>query len=271
MVTQAGPQSQHLIKPSSVKKLIGSLTKLTEKFGQGKDVLSFTRGDALDYQSWVALQKVSAAYQRTLQRYAKQLFAFAVDHEWILSNPFIKLKSSSLAAENRHYVNEIDSEALINACPTIGWKVLIGLARYAGIRIPSEIPDSWNSIDWENRTITILAKKTKVRVCPIIPELFKILEEAYALKSTDKMVEISTCNLRRQFPKIIEKAGLAAWQDLFQTLRRSCATHLISDGFSQHNVAQWLGHSVKVSNEHYLMVRSEDFSKATGVKFNAKK
>lgn len=50
---------------------------------------------------------------------------------------------------------------------------------------------------------------------------------------------------------------------MFQTLRRSCETHLISLGHPHHVVANWLGHSVQVSKDHYLMVTSEDFAKAT--------
>ena len=50
---------------------------------------------------------------------------------------------------------------------------------------------------------------------------------------------------------------------MFQTLRRSCETHLIALGHPQHVVSAWLGHSERVSKNHYLMVTSADFAKAT--------
>jgi len=50
---------------------------------------------------------------------------------------------------------------------------------------------------------------------------------------------------------------------MFQTLRKSCETHLVAMGHPTHAVSTWLGHSNQVSKDHYLMVTSDVFGNAT--------
>lgn len=253
-----------LLAKNSLKKLEGSLARLTEFFGDGRDIATITLGDAAEFESWGRKAGASEAHQRTLNRYAKQVAAFAVDHGWLPTNPFRKLKSTALAATVRHYVTDADTVKLLAACPNHSWKVLIGLARYAGLRVPSEVfALTWDDIDWKTGSISVAKNKTAARVCPIIPQLYPILQKAWEENKGDKVLQLSISNIRRRFPSIIKAAKLKPWEDMFQTLRRSCETHLISLGHPHHVVSDWLGHSVQVSKDHYLMVTSEDFAKAT--------
>ena len=267
LVDQFVKYKKPMIAKSSLDKLEGSLAKLTEHFGDSRAIDSLTLGDAANYESWGREGGSSEAHQRTLNRYAKQLFAYAVDHTWVPANPFRKLRSTALAASVRHYVTEADTVKLLAACPNHPWKVLVGLARYAGLRVPSEAFSlTWNHVDWETRCISIAEQKTSARVCPILPELYPILRQAFDQKSDEKVLKLSYGNIRRKFPGIIAKAKLKPWEDMFQTLRRSCETHMISVGHPHHVVSEWIGHSVQVSRDHYLMVISADFEKATGQK-----
>ena len=52
---------------------------------------------------------------------------------------------------------------------------------------------------------------------------------------------------------MILAAGLEAWEDLFQALRRAAETDFASR-FPPHAAAAWLGHGVAVSQKHYLQV-----------------
>ena len=79
-------------------------------------------------------------------------------------------------------------------------------------------------------------------------------------------VALSHGNVRRKLPEIIKNAKLRPWEDLFQTLRRSCETHFVSLGHPTHAVSTWLGHSNQVSKDHYLMITSDAFAKATETK-----
>lgn len=240
---------------------LGTLFPLSHRsisaFCKGRDISSITLGDASEFESWGMKLGFSEAHQRTHNRYAKQLFAFAVDHEWLSTNPFRKLKSSSLAATSRHYVTPEDTAKLLESCSGIQWKMLIGLARYAGLRVPSEaFAITWAMVDWDKKAFYIPSKKTRryaeSRPMPIVPELMKLLEKGYeeAPEGAETILTLSASNIRRELPKIIERAGLTRWEDLFQTLRRSCETHLVAMGHPTHAVSTWLGHSNQVSKGH---------------------
>ena len=141
-------------------------------FCKGRDISSITLGDASEFESWGMKLGFSEAHQRTHNRYAKQLFAYAMDHGWIDVSPFRKLKSTSLAATTRHYVTPEDTQSLLATCPGHRWKLLIGLARYVGLRVPSKaFAITWDMIDWDNKALCIPSKKTRryaeSRVCQI--------------------------------------------------------------------------------------------------------
>ncbi len=198
------------------------------------------------------------------------MFAYAVDHGWLVANPFRKLKSTSLAATARHYVTPEDTASLLNACPSLQWKLLVGLARYAGLRVPSEaFAITWDMVDWEKKALCIPSKKTRryaeSRVCPILPELMELLDKGWdvAPEKATTILTLSVANVRRKLPAIIKEANLKPWEDLFQTLRRSCETHFVSLGHPARAVSNWLGHSTQVSKDHYLMITSDAFQNAT--------
>ncbi len=259
-----------MIAESSLNKLVQCLDVLVKRFGKDRDISNITLGEASEFESWGRKRGFSEAHQRTHNRYAKQLFAYAVDHGWIELNPFRKLKSTALAAATRHYVSPEDTRALLDACPSLQWKLLIGLARYGGLRVPSEaFALTWGMVDWDNKALSIPSKKTlrygKSRVCPIIPGLMLLLKQGYdqGQDGSSTILKLSVGNVRRKFPDIIKKAKVEPWEDIFQALRRSCETHLVSLGLPEHAVSTWLGHSHQVSRDHYLMVTSDTFARAT--------
>ncbi len=69
-------------------------------------------------------------------------------------------------------------------------------------------------------------------------------------------------NLYRGLEKIILRAGLVPWDDLFQTLR-SCAETDFARKYPQHEVSRWIGHSIAVSEKHYLMSDSSVMDNAS--------
>ncbi len=63
-------------------------------------------------------------------------------------------------------------------------------------------------------------------------------------------------NLHRGLEKFIKCLGLTPWDDLFQTLRRSAETDFART-HPQHAVSKWIGHSMAVSERHYLQVTDD--------------
>jgi len=144
---------------------------------------------------------------------------------------------------------------ILDACPDVRWRVLFGLARLAGLRTPSETHRLvWDDVDWERRRLSVFASKTgRNRIVPIVPTLFQELQDAHerAPDRSQLVVALSRNNLHRGLEAIVKRAGLLPWDDLWQTLRRSCETQWALE-FPQHVVSQWIGHSVAISLKHYV-------------------
>src|ERR1700722_3759277 len=68
-------------------------------------------------------------------------------------------------------------------------------------------------------------------------------------------------NLRTQFTKIVERAGLDPWPKIFHNLRASRQTEL-EDLFPSHVVCAWIGNSPRIARKHYLQVTESHFEKA---------
>jgi integrase len=164
-------------------------------------------------------------------------------------------------------------EKIIAACPDAEWRLIVALARYGGLRTPSEIfVLHWGDVDWERDRITIRSPKTAhhpgggIRQIPLFPELRPYLETVFdeALEGSEYVIakhHIVSGNLRTTFEKIIKRAGLVSWPRLFQNLRASRETEL-AESYPIHIVTAWIGNSETVATKHYLQVRDVDFDRA---------
>ena len=68
-------------------------------------------------------------------------------------------------------------------------------------------------------------------------------------------------NLRTQFQRIINRAGLEAWPRLFHNLRASRQTEL-EQLYPSYVVAKWIGNSESIARKHYLMLTEDHYHKA---------
>ena len=60
-------------------------------------------------------------------------------------------------------------------------------------------------------------------------------------------------NLRTGLLKILDRAGLEAWTNLFNNLRKSASTD-VAERYGATAESRFIGHSEKVADEHYLQV-----------------
>ncbi|MBR9802073.1 tyrosine-type recombinase/integrase [bacterium] len=197
----------------------------------------------------------------------------AVKKQLIPNNPFADLKSAPKPNPERSYfITRHDTELILEACPDAEWRVIVALARYGGLRVPSEVYQlKWEDIDWERGRILVSSPKTEryqgkeSRVCPLYPELRIHLAELFEIagEGTQYVVEKHRiANLRTQFSRIIKRAGLKQWPKLFQNLRSSRQTEL-EDSFPSHAVCAWMGNSEPIARKHYLQVTEQHFERAT--------
>jgi integrase len=131
----------------------------------------------------------------------------------------------------------------------------------------------WQNIDWENGRLLVSCQKTKgyegkeLRITPLFPELRRELEAWRAAAPADREFILKPAvspktNLRTGLIKILKKAGIKPWPKLYQNLRSSRVAELRNQGFRENVVARWLGHSVKVADEHYDQITDDQFRRA---------
>ena len=220
--------------------------------------------------------KAAGLGEGTIRRRCKrvrQFFAAACKAERIDKNPFAGLKCGTYADSTRFYfVSNVEAQAVLKACPDAEWRLIFALARYGGLRCPSEILAlTWADVDWERDRFMVRAAKTEhhdggARVVPIFAELRPYLQDAFDQAEPGQVYAVVRYrdinqNLRTQFERIITKAGLTAWPKLFQNLRATRETEL-AQTFPLHVVCRWMGNTATVAAKHYLNVTEKDFDKA---------
>ncbi len=75
---------------------------------------------------------------------------------------------------------------------------------------------------------------------------------------------LGSLNLRQQFERIIERAGMVPWPRLFQNFRASRETELFRQ-YDLTTVCKWIGNSPAVAARHYAMSvdLNADFERAS--------
>ena len=276
------------VSKGTLETYIKARKNLIDHFGHDRRLETITKADATKWRVYLATESNARDKDRssiadsTVRRRtgkAKQFFDAAIEEGLIDENPFKHLPSTVFANEKRqHFVDREIIDDCIKAAPDAEWRAIIALARYGGLRMPSECTTlEWSNIDFAAGRMTINAPKTKRhrsggrRMCPLFPELRPYLEDLYELAQPGDRFVIPwvkrASNLRTRFEAIIDRAGHEQWPKLFQNLRASRETELLAI-YPAKDVSSWLGNSVPVAMKHYAMARKEVFeaaaSKPTG-------
>jgi len=248
---------------------------LLDYFENNRRLKDITKGEAKQWTRYLLNRGLAEATVRRSTGMARQFFKEALELKLLTTNPFAGLPAVVRGNPSRlHFVDGDTIAKVIEACPNVEWRLLVGLARYGGLRVPSEVvPLRWGDIDWDKGTFTVTSSKTEhyegkgSRVVPIFPELLSLLEEAFDMAEEGTQYVIQryrnpTQNLRTQLKKIIRRAGVEPWPKLWQNLRSTRATEL-ADEYPEHVLTKWLGNTPKVAKEHYLQVTDEHILLAT--------
>ena len=264
------------MKRFTKKNILQAKQKMLAFFGQ-RPMQEVTHADAVAFQNHLIAQGyVEATYRRTLG-YGRQFWNAATEQGLYTGrNPFNRISTNVRGnPERKRFIGRDITNRVIEAAPDAQWRLIIALARYGGLRTPSEtLALKWEHINWEQGRITVPSPKTEhhagkdCRIIPLFPELHPLLMEAFEQAEPGVPWVITryrppSCNLRTQFERILNRAGVSPWPKLFHNLRASRATELCNE-YPAHVVADWLGHSENIAREFYLTVNDEHFARATG-------
>ena len=264
------------VKPETRVAYRQTTQSLIQSLGSTKSISELTVTDADTWRKECVAEGLAKATIAKRTNVAKTIFKKAVKLGIIKASPFEDLKvGSQVNSERSFYVSrEVISEVL-EQCPNIQWRAIVGLTRYAGLRCPSELQQlKWSDVNWTTKLLTVRSPKTEhhaghaVRMVPVSEELQPILDELFEMATEGDVLlfpklKASSGNLRTTFHKIIERAGHKPWPRLFQNLRGSCETDWVDD-YPSHQVASWLGHSPSIAARHYLKHKDLHVQAATG-------
>lgn len=287
------------VKPASRLATQQAIRNLIDHFGRDCRISDITPGRADDFRKWLlsggrsernrnqARTLSGATVAKRLQR-CSAIFADAVRRKLITEDPFAGLKRPpSSNRERQHYVPaEVIDRVVEEYAPNAEWRLLLAMARYLGVRVPSEpFSMTWDCVLWSESKIRIPSPKTAVhgkpfRLAPLLPSVRRHLEVVFEQaqegtihifhglreRGSARMAEQgfwANVNLRQELLRMLTRAGVRPWPRLWHNLRSSAQTDL-ANRFPAHVVCEWLGNTQAVAREHYLQVTPEHFQQAIG-------
>ena len=262
------------LKPSTLITLKQTRRRITKFLGTKINIADVTEADAEKYQVFLSLQeKLSDATVARDCKRCREIFDYAKKSRIIRDNPFATLKLPSQENKERMFtVTPEMATKVLDACPSLEWKLIFAMARYGGIRMPSELVKlRWQDILWSENKIIIHSPKTAHqgkpnRIIPLFPELKPLLEQAFDAAPEGSVTVIKHCqgtkNYRKGLKEIILKAGLLPWPKLFNNLRSTRETELAKN-YSLQAATAWIGNTPKIALGHYLQVTEQEWQTAT--------
>lgn len=247
---------------------------LISHFGKDHDLAKIHAGDADDWRQKQIGAKLRDATIRKRTRAVNTLMAWAIRRKYITENPFAHLPAASIEGRDKPYVPAADAWAVIEALPSVSWKLLVALGRFAGLRVPSEaLALRWEHIDFAAGKMTVPVPKLAhiagkgTRVVPLFTAIQPLMLEAFAAAEPGQQAVLAlpacaSAYLRKIVENAARRAGVKPWRCTFHALRASCETDLAAR-HPVHLVASWIGHDLRIAQRHYLKALDTDFKSAS--------
>ncbi len=268
-------------KPANYRQSVDHLEKFLKRDAPLK---SLTKGDVERWQRWMIMDKngpeLSANTVGQHVKRCRQMMRQAVDDGLIALNPFQGVKIDLRSDPKKQYfIDEVETEAILDACPNQEWRVLVSMCRFGGLRCPSEtLSLRWTDILWDRGRFRVMAPKTErygkgERFPPLFPKLREELESQFGLVAPGvkcaadahviQRYRQADSKLRTTFDKILERAGVKRFAKPFNNLRASARTEKERSGrYPNHVLNDWFGHSGVVAETYYLQTTEDDYAEA---------
>jgi integrase len=270
-------QSRSHYKATSRDAWSRSINDLIGFFGSDTPLRKIGRDEAQAFRRHLIDRGLRDTTIHKRLQHVKLFFRDAVRQGRLDANPFEYVTHRAGRPEERRlYVSTETVEKVVRQCPNATWRLLLILARYAGLRTPSEpFALRWRDILWDEDRFIVDSPKTGPRAVPLFPRVRQALAEAFELAPEGAEFVIPedmrrramgphglhNTNLRTTLEKLIKRAGLKPWPRLWHNLRASCETDLVQR-YPLPVVAKWLGNTSVIAMRHYVDVTDEVFRQA---------
>ncbi len=268
-------------KPTSLIAWGQTVTELSALLrARSLDSLTHADGEAFRDRMRVRGLRPTTVHKRL--SHAKGMLEDAVRLSLIPANPFRHVRTrQGDPSERRKYVPVADIQRVIDHCPNVWWKLMVALARFGGLRTPSEsFSLTWGDVDWERNRMSAASPKTEHtgkshRIVPLFPLLRPHLEAAFDAAAEGDVYIFpekyrkrgqgkrgwNGANLRTTLGKVIRRAGVNPWPRLWQNLRASCESDL-AQCFPLAVVTKWLGNTPSVAMRNCVDPTDTAFAQA---------
>ncbi len=243
---------------------------VVEHFTSTRDIRTITEGDAQAFRAWMLQRGLAEATVRRRCAHAKNMFGYGVRLRLIDNNPFGNkaVPTASPKGKAKTFIDDALSRRILEHLPDARWRLIWALARWGGVRIPSEIAAlRWDGVDQAAGRLTIYSPKTEryhgqdVRQIPLFPEIEQAMMDWYEVSyNGDAMVfpgaSISAAAYRDTLIRAINRAGGKLWPKLWTAVRATRRTELkqpMANGLRlpDEAVNAWMGHSSTIGTAHY--------------------
>ena len=275
---------------SSVDVYQKTTRMMIHHFGEQRKLSEIRPADVDDFIRWVYSSggynkgrydgKLSATTASRRCQTAKSMFRRASRLRWIPTSEFYEMfeslpRQTRVNPTRRHWVEAKSVQIAIEHAANDEQRLIFALARWGGIRIPSELLGiEWTHVDRKRDRILIHSPKQinnphKItRWIPIWPE---IREQLDRIEPDGKHVAAlhrssNTSAHSGLFCRACYRAGLVSspedrpWPKLWLNMRSTRVTELRQE-YPADVVNYWLNHSDEVSRDHYQQWEDFDWRK----------
>ena len=267
------------VGPSTRQNISVVLANLRTYFGPGRPLMSITLHDAVEFREWLETSGgqyggplASSTVSRRTRR-TKQVFTYAVDEGWLPTSPFRRQCGFSEVNRKKDFaVTRKIFDAILAEVTNLEFRAILALARFGGLRCPSEIlPLEWSAVNWDRSVLGVDGVKTDTyRIVPLFPEIVDALNPLWeqAKEGATQIFprhQITGTGLTKALTLACKRAGVAPWRRPWQNMRATRETELIKE-HPLPDVTAWLGHSPTVALKHYAQVSEEEIARAVARK-----
>ena len=175
------------LKPATKIVRGQSIRDLTDFFGECRDVRTITAGDADEFKLFLIGRELAPTTIHKRLQVARSFFHAMRRRKLIDENPFDGVKAAASGIQERQrFVTRDEIARVMETCPDHHWRSIVALARFNGLRTPSEtLSLRWQDVNWETGRIVVRSPKTEhhagkaSRTIPLFAELRPYLEDAW--------------------------------------------------------------------------------------------
>lgn len=270
-------------RKGSTQRLVNNAHASIQKYlGPQRKLHSIKPDDIAKFRAWLETdgkKKGGPMMPTTVSgicRRCRGMFQAAVTEGWIPNNPFrLERDWTNTNPDRDVYIPRIDFEAVLEEATDDLTRLIFSLARYAGLRSPSEVfPLEWSWVNWEHNTLFVKAPKTEryetheSRIVPLAEEVLRYLRPLFdrAVEGETHIVgglAITRTAIANRLEAACRRANIVMWPKPFVNLRASCE----HDWLEEHPinvVAAWMGHSPETMLKHYNRVAKEQSARLGG-------